>query len=213
MPTSRSMVVVIACVVFGMVGTGLAAPLADDLAAYDDGNGPTGGQWRGSVAMVDTDLAGIVEYAVYAPGAFPYAGLDGWTPTPGEMVYAYQIFSTGTAAIEAFQVILGNVADNEGSADLGNGGDPIASSLLLPNFFVNWTVDGGDPGLETGENSVGLVYSSIKKPVMSLGSVINSTSASGLVPGPGSADIPEPATMCLLALGAVGLLRRRRRTT
>ena len=143
---------------------------------------------------------------MYAPGTFPYAGLGGWTPTPGELVYAYQVYSSGTLAAMVYQVSLLNPAGNIGAADLGNGGQA-PSSMVLGGGVAAWSFT---PDGLLGEHSTGVVFSSIKMPEMWIGSVIDGESSMGMVPSPGLNDIPEPATISLLALGAFGLLRRKR---
>ena len=79
-------------------GAVFAGALADDPLAYNDGTTV----WPGSTPFVNAEgsgLEGYVDWAVYAPGVFPYSGYDA---TANEMVYAYQIFNTGTLAISSF---------------------------------------------------------------------------------------------------------------
>ncbi len=197
-------------------GAALGGPLATDpnAAVYD------GTTWHGSVDVLAGPnaegkyLRATIDYCVYAPGMFSYPG-QGYTPTAGEFVYAYQVFVDPN--VEAFKLSVGMLASNEANNigtwaisggvdpnDLGFGGTP-------PNLDTAWW--SWDPGLQPGENSVGLAYSSINAPLWWLGTIQNSgLAASGFVPSP-SDVIPEPATMGLVLAGAIAALRRRRRWT
>ena len=67
-------------------------------------------------------------------------------------------------------------------------------------------------GIATGGNSEGLVFSSIKVPKNLFGSTIDGGTGAIVIPlpSPDVTDVPEPATMSLLALAGVALLRRRK---
>jgi hypothetical protein len=99
-------------------GMAQAGFLATDPAAYVDG---TSRVWHGSTPMDSgmvvngVELQAAVDWCVYAPGAFH---LNGYTPTPGEFVYAYQVDITGTSVVKLFTVAMldGNKADNIGFA-------------------------------------------------------------------------------------------------
>ena len=74
--------------------------------AFDDGSKV----WTGSTAFDNgTGVSGFVDWAVFAPGDFPYTGYAGGS---GELVYAYQVFNTGTDVISSFSVALQNPAGN-----------------------------------------------------------------------------------------------------
>ena len=194
-------------VLAAMSATALAGPLAGDGNAYNDG----ATTWTGSVLMSSDGLTVTVDYCVYAPGAFTYAGagLGGWTPTPGEMVYAYQADSAGSLAVSLLSVGLLNPAGNIGAVDLGDAG-VVPSSSILNGSSADWH---WSPAL-LSDHSSGLVYCSIKKPQWWFGSVINGESASGgMLPSPGPDDIPEPATMTLLALGGLAAAVWRKKRT
>ena len=76
-----------------------AGVLSGHTAAYNDGLGPSAGAWTATTAFDNgVGLSGTVDWAVFGPGDFPYAG---YAPPAGELVYAFQIFSTGTDAIHS----------------------------------------------------------------------------------------------------------------
>ena len=200
-------------VVLMLSGIVQAGVLATDAAAYVDG---TSRVWHGSTDMDSgitvngLHLQATVDWCVYAPGAFHF---DGYTPTPGEFVYAYQVDVTGTSVVKLFTVALldENKADNIGSFALGTGVAPAASyfeqpgspDLLAAEF--EWT-----PAEVAGLTS-GLVFSSINAPMDWVGNLADSgQTADGTVPSPSNA-IPEPATLGILTIGLLGWVSRRRR--
>ncbi len=178
-----------------------------------DAHGGAYGPWTGSTAFDNgLGLAGYVDFAVFAPGAFPYGGA-GYTPTAGELTYVFQVFNTGTEPITSMWDALFNTANNIGFFT-SLGGDGTISTLLVPppGGKAEWTFDGVGGGGSTGF-SQGLVFSSLKVPEMKFGLVINGGMFEPVVPlpTPSAVDIPEPMTLSLLGVGALALLRRRRR--
>src|SRR5689334_17680036 len=134
----------------------LAGVLATDGSSYL-------GIWHGSTPFQGFDtfnnptaLAGQVDWAVYAPGAFPGA-FGGYAPTPGEFVYAYQVFTTDTAPTSSLTIDLQNFADNIGSFSGGGVvGDAPLISFLAAFDSANWLFD----GIAQGGSSRGLAFSS-----------------------------------------------------
>ncbi len=180
-----------------------AGVLDSHAAAFNDGNGPSAGAWTSSTAFDNgVGLSGTVDWTVFGPGDFPFAG---YTPTAGELTYAFQIFSTGTSAIHSLTLQDPNgAANNIGTfADLA--GEAPFSVALGTQAEWNFT------GLNAGENSIGLAFSSIKTPATLFGVAVNGGSFSIVIPlpVPGASDIPEPASMALMGLGALAILRRR----
>ncbi len=194
--------------VVGMCAATAGAGALDGHAlAYNDGNGPSGGAWTGSTAFDNgLGLSGYVDWTVFSPGAFPYLG---YTPTAGELAYAFQVFSTGPLATTSFSVALDNVADSIGTFGDLAGDSPFSMSLTPAPFgSAGWSFS----GITTGGNSDGLVFSSIKVPKNLFGSTIDGGTGAIVIPlpSPDTVDVPEPATMSVMALAGLALLRRRR---
>ncbi|GAB4196385.1 MAG: hypothetical protein Kow00105_10530 [Phycisphaeraceae bacterium] len=181
-----------------------AGVLNGHASAFNDGNGPSGGAWTGSTSFDNgIGLSGSVEWAVFGPGSFPFSG---YTPAPGELTYAFQVFSTGTDAIHSLSIQdPSGTANNIGSFSDLSGEVPSGSSLIGQ---AQWLFT----GLDLGENSVGLAFSSIRIPDSLFGVIGNGGSFAVAIPlpVPGANDIPEPASLALMGLGSVMVLRRRK---
>jgi len=186
----------------GLVSQASAGVLDGYAGAYNDGSVT----WTGSAPFSQGTLVGYVDYAVFGPGQFPFAG---YTPTVGELTYVYQVFETGSAPLSSFSVTLSDLADSIGSFN-GLAGMAPNSGVLVSGISANWTF----AGIVQGSNSEGLVFSSIRKPQNLFGSVVD-TGQSGYaipLPSPSNVSIPEP-TSILIALGmsfGLPLIRRRR---
>ena len=169
------------------------------------------GLWAGSTPFVTGTLAGYVDWAVYKAADFPYTG-TGYTPTPGQFVYAYQVYVTGTAPLSHFDVDLPNPGNNIGSFTSFGVVAPSATSIGPVAAF-----DFHAPAVLTGSSSIGLAYSSNKVPQDWFGSVIDTGQSTFVMPLPAPSDIPipEPAAVTLLCLGTAllvpGVVRRWRR--
>lgn len=202
----------------------IAGPLTTDSAAYFDGFVT----WQGTTPYQGyndyptnsspSGLYGTIDWAVYAPGDFP-AGYLGYTPTPGEFVYAYQAYVDGPAPLSGHSLTLEAIADNIGSfAGLGVVGQAPSAAYFFPNPLTptsaNWDFN---PTIPTGASSNGLVFSSPFGPKLSSGSVIDDGSVGDVIPlpSPDPAYVPEPGTLTLAACGLVAFglhwLRRRGR--
>ncbi|HDZ22504.1 hypothetical protein LCGC14_0489830 [marine sediment metagenome] len=199
----KSLLTIAATMVLIIGGATHAGPLNGHASAYFDGVTT----WAGSTAFDSlTGVAGYVDWAVFGLGNFPF-GDTGYTPPPDELVYAYQVFSTGTDSISAFQASLDNLANTVGSFT-GLAGDATIATWLLP-LKAEWQF----AGITTGYNSEGLAFSSPKKPKEMFGIVVDGGAFAVVnpVPGPSGADVLEPMTLSLLAGGSVTLLLRGRR--
>jgi hypothetical protein len=195
----------VACLIIAATSTRASAGLLNGIAsAYNDGNGPAAGAWTGSTPFSTGTLQGYVEWAVFGPGQFPFAG---YTPTSGELTYAYQVFETGSAPLSSFSVILTDLADNIGSFnDLA--GDNPSTMTLTSGISSTWRFS----GIPQNGNSRGLAFSSIRVPEELKGSVIDTGQSTFVVPlpSPSATSIPEPGTISLL-VGSMGLVLIRRR--
>lgn len=183
--------------------TALAGPLA--------GHANSIPAFTGSTPFASGTLSGYVDYAVFLPGDYP--GYAGYTPTPGELVYAYQITVTGTAPVSVLTVGIdpGNPVDNIGSFIDGYGTEaPIAA------LFTNFPIDGAEwdfAGIPQGSASIGLAYSSPNIPMDYVGTTIDHGEFAFVVPlpSPSPVAIPEPSSVVLAALAGIGLVMVRRR--
>jgi hypothetical protein len=189
-------------------GVAFAGSLATDPnALYYDGT-----TWCGTTVVSSDGLDANMDYCVYGPGQFSYPGL-GYTPTPGEFVYAYQVFVTGEIEVITFFVGLdvGNQANNIGTWSMSGGMEPDTLEISgTPPDTAFWQWD--DPTMQPGSKSVGLAFSSVNAPEWYAGAVANGGDAVvGDLPSP-SDVIPEPGTVALLLAGAIaGGWRRNRR--
>jgi hypothetical protein len=192
----------------GLIGTGLA---------YNDGVNPT---WEGSKTfsqpVTGGTLAGRVEWAVFTAANYSSLFTD-YTPTPGELVYTYQIFNTGTVVIsKGMAALLSSAPADNVAYFTSNGMSGVApSAMSIIPADVIWNFASPSIGWSPADNSTGLVFSSIRKPrndfyvVVDGGGSVNVTG----VGGPGTVPIPEPSALALLgvamALGIVAVRNRR----
>jgi hypothetical protein len=174
------------------------------------------GSWSGTTAFTGVTnplLKGTIDWVVFGPGDFPFSG---YSPTVGELTYAYQIHCTGDDAIstEIVPFPSANTADNVGAfSDSLHGvtGDAPTVMGLDPADSVYWLFS----DIEKGKSSEGLVYSSPNVPQAWYSIIINggTVAIADPIPAPSSTPIPEPASVWLLVSGLVALsvwrLRRR----
>ena len=161
--------------------------------------------YTGSTPFSVGTLTGFVDYSVFNPGQFPFAG---YTPTAGELTYAYQVFVTGSAPLSSFELVLTDPADHIGTISDLPGVNP-TSQTLTPLTSAKWTF----PGIPNGGNSVGLAFSSPRIPQSLFATVVDTGQTTFVIPlpSPGPNSIPEPATLGLEAMGCMVLGIRRRR--
>jgi len=171
--------------------------------------------WRGVQRFIASDsthtLEVDVDYAVYAPGDFG-GGLD---PSGGtEHLYAYEILNTvnsDSVEVSSFTVGLemmsqaGNIGTDGGPPGIPGGVIPAAQGVTGSSAVWSFLFD----QIGYGEDSVTLIYTSPFAPQWLTASVHDGgLSKKEPLPSP----IPEPATVALLTIGAVGMviLRRKR---
>ncbi len=161
--------------------------------------------YTGSTPFTVGTLSGYVDYSVFNPGQFPYAG---YTPTAGELTYAYQIFVTGSAPLSSFELVLTDPADHIGTFNDLPGTAP-NSQTLTALTSAKWTF----PGIQTGGQSEGLAFSSPRLPQSLFATVVDTGQTTWVIPlpSPGPNSIPEPATIGLAAMGCMVLGLRRRK--
>ena len=181
-----------------------------------------------------------VDYAVYAPGTLgnsAYFDLSDVPDAASEYVYAYQIFNDigGTIALHSFSVGLSDpffisppfntlndgpddeAPSNDGWVSLGGSFRDPSHSAISPNDIdrdpnaesIVWEFN-SSIGLDDGEVSSYLVFTSTGAPEWDFGSISGGgMGGDGLVPSP-TAHMPEPSTLFLGVIASSGLLVRRR---
>jgi len=181
--------------------------------AYDDGVVT----WSGATPFVSGDLAGTIEWAVFTEEAFPFDTGGAWTPTPDELVYVYQVYSTGADYTTSVNTPTIHPAGNAGAFE-----DAVAGIVGIAPNEATVEVPGsayfGFPqGIVQGENSQALVFSSPNVPMDLYSIVVNggSFATASPIPTPSAEPIPEPTTLTLMILATAtcilaGLARRRR---
>jgi hypothetical protein len=145
-----------------------------------------------------------------------------FTDGAGNYAYLYQVRNTGSTGNNVIEVFtcspfsgafasttLGYLTGSH-PAGFTLGDQPSAGASVdaeagptisfgFPAFLLGQAID-------PGETSSTLYVLSDGMPGMITGNIIDGTTGSGQVVGP----VPEPATICLLGLGALSLLRKRR---
>jgi len=190
-------VVTVGLVLGALCGPAIAVTTLDgDAAALVSGSQPfTGVDWTADV-----------EYAVYAPTKYPGSHPDAGS----KYIYAYQVFndSTSTATLASLTINLlsgsgaASPADDSTYAVLG-GVAPLLSRLAgSPPTSVQWVLD-----VDPAEHSTVLLFSSPYTYTSAAATLTNSgVGDTRTLPTP----LPEPATISLLVIGAVALVRRGR---
>jgi hypothetical protein len=186
-----------------------------------DANAGTAGFATFSQPGFDMEL----DYAVFAPGDYPGAGVTGTDPSGGaRWVYAYQAFVQSGSAGNVSDISIGllsgaNVFDEDVNAfhvayqdtlHQTLGGDAVTSSGFSPFGDPNPTsVLMNFAGIAPGNHSVVFLLTSPNPPTFTSATATGGPAEQDtqLVPSPA----PEPATLGLLGMGALALLRRRKR--
>jgi len=177
------------------------------------------GPWYGTVPYSNSSLNGTVDYVVFGPGEFALAfppSTTSYHPPANELVYAYQVHSTGSSNTSALNVdiIASHLYDSIGSFPLDAGGLPPVGESFVPSgplVYAKWNYI--EPGITTGNSSVGLAFASPNTPEMLVGTLGDSGLGANIaLPSPSTlmVPVPEPSTAILLAASAILLGLRRR---
>jgi hypothetical protein len=132
----------------------------------------------------------------------------------GRYVYAYQLFNVYSSSAIAFLSLQGieegaiAAASDVGSVEDDDGIAPTGRSLNATKTVATYEFANGD--LVIDKNSWFLTIRSDGKPKVGTFTYSPPADDDILLPG-ANGEIPEPATMSLLLLGAVSMLKRRKR--
>lgn len=184
------------------------APALGDLSSFTPWTDPsTSITWAGTAELKAEKLT--------VPGTYLWADVEwrvSWDDSADKFHYLYQITNKGDYEISLLGIPMleSNEAQDIGSF-LTAGGEVVPGSAdFTPGVdpsLASWSF----PGLMPGEVSYALDYWSVNKP-LALGGYIQDSgifAVNGAMPSPDNL-IPEPATMSLVVLCGVALLRRRR---
>lgn len=172
---------------------------------------PEGSFWEGYKLINERGMSGGVEYAVYDKQSTDFqssaAAADFANIGTGQYVYAYQIFTTsaeGYTAIASFNIPGLNTALLSGLDSIDDGQEGIDGD----NDGVNplWRFE---DKLVNGAHTYFLVFSANSGPVA--GTYEVEPYEGDDFPVPDNAEVPEPATMIMLALGCLPALIKRKR--
>ena len=163
---------------------------------------PNSSFWDGSRFYDEDNVYAYVEYAVYDTSVTtnPFDEEIG----TGQYIYAYEVQNLGTnfAPITFFELIGGNASLASGIGSIEVTDDDIVPSNDGTSF--TWKFDNGI--FIATKRSAFMVFSSDYGPIpgaFRLGTLQEGGEEPPVI------DTPEPASMALLAAGAVGILTRR----
>ena len=194
--------VIVGAVILGNPSVSVAGPFANHPDALSN-------ELTGSAPFNDgVGHTGVVDYAVFTAGDFN-ANFSGFGYVPGDaFVYAYQMLATnGTYDITGFVVHLQGSANTIGTFKMG---DVAPSTTQFVGAAAQWLFM---TGLEDGQTSWALVFSSPELPIFGFGEILPPPIPYPnyvAVPIPYAAPVPEPGSLALLATGAATAYIRRR---
>jgi hypothetical protein len=162
--------------------------------------------WEGRTYYTLNGVNATVEYAVYDNKASQFPSLFSGVGT-GQYVYAYQAFNTNfnstAQAIATFELIGGNPAQASGIGSKDDGHSGIVPTNNGASFVWNFA----NGVFVVNEHSVLMVFSTNAKPKEGSCQLTTTLDNGDKPPTP---ETPEPATMAMLAAGAIGLLTKRK---
>ncbi len=157
-------------------------------------NGYNGGLWNGTSGVNSSAAAANSGFALgYADGA------DGVVSglSSGQLEIKYTRYGDanldGVVSGDDFAILVGNLGKSAAAWDKGD-------------FNYDGVVSGNDFALLVSNLGKAANGADVTLPASDLAAIDAFAAANGLM-----ADVPEPATMSVLALGAIGVLSRRRR--
>ena len=177
----------------------LASSASATLLVNDPGAMPG---WADTLYFGSGDLTSEVDYAVFAPGDF--AGID----SSAGYVYAYQVFNTSvSSAISMFELELLDPDSVAMAGSVGTYGGGQVPSIMAIDSIADVYRAFFSPSLPANSYSEALLLTSLNGPTRTMASVINSglSDTNDDAPSP----IPEPASLSLMSLAAIALLRRK----
>lgn len=208
--TPKILAVMSCCFVLVLGSLANAGVLNGHALAYNDGLGPQGdGSWSGTAAYANDGLNGTVDWAVFTDDDFSSL-FTGYTPTPGGLVYTYQLFSNGNLNASGMDIFLdGFPADNGGSFS----GSGVSGSNVHSAFADAFTASYGFDGVNFGAATEGMAFSSPQRPQLTgVASIINggTPADAAFLSIPGPVAIPEPASWLIASIVTVCMLVFRR---
>jgi hypothetical protein len=172
---------------------------------------PGGSFWQGGRNYNQDGVKAFVEYAVYDTSSTDYQNAANKITNPGtgQYLYAYQVFNyENVLPIAMFKLLGGDPAQASGIGSKRDGtGVDIVPSNDGESFVWNFT--GGTFVID--KHSAFMVFSTDKGPIAGTFNLSTTPSDYGDEPPVDNGNnVPEPATMAMLAAGAIGLLRKTR---
>jgi hypothetical protein len=171
-----------------------------------------GSIWDGSRIRNVDGVNAYVEYAVYDTDSTAYKNsLDSIDNLgTGQYLYVYKVLNTGDGLlpISVFELIGGNPALANG---IGSQADGSGTDIVPTNDHASFTWKFEKGAFTYNKQSAFLVFSSDHGP--KTGNFKLSTLGDSGEEPPVGGETPEPATMAMLAAGAIGLLAKRRKNS